>query len=244
MLNTAYHKVGTVYHAPISDLDSGLRVCFGRFGTHLNFIIIVKVLFFVGTVLRFHIWQDKCKMGIAVIVTVDSSLNGSRSKQIKISVPSDQEVNILFLRYQVMQELVKALFYLRSTLYVSMPEKADSVDVHNLIPQYNTIYIVALNMYIVKRYNQDRILLRGDVMDGSKSVITIKEYGKISIHLKEIMDSKGITRNYLARISNTRFEVINKWYNGVVEKMDLDILARICYVLECSPADIIKYDKQ
>ncbi|MFR1486076.1 helix-turn-helix domain-containing protein [Ruminococcus bicirculans (ex Wegman et al. 2014)] len=26
--------------------------------------------------------------------------------------------------------------------------------------------------------------------------------------------------------------------------MDLDILARICYVLECSPADIIKYDKQ
>lgn len=36
-------------------------------------------------------------MGIAVIVTADSSLNGSRSKQIKISVPSDQEVNILSL---------------------------------------------------------------------------------------------------------------------------------------------------
>jgi len=50
-----------------------------------------------------------------------------------------------------------------------------------------------------KGNNQDKILLRGDVMDGSKSVITIKEYGKISIHLKEIMDSKGITRNYLAR---------------------------------------------
>ena len=42
-------------------------------------------------------------------------------------------------------------------------------------------------------------------MDGSKSVVTIKEYGRISIHLKEIMDSKGITRNYLARVSNTRF---------------------------------------
>ena len=61
-------------------------------------------------------------MGIAVIVTADSSLNGSRSKQIKISVPSDQEVNILFLRYQVMQELVKAFFYLRSTLYVYSQE--------------------------------------------------------------------------------------------------------------------------
>ena len=81
-------------------------------------------------------------------------------------------------------------------------------------------------------------------MDGSKSVITVKEYGKISVHLKEIMDSKGIKRNYLAKISNTRFEVIDRWYNNNVEKMDLDILARICYVLECSPADIIKYDNK
>ena len=75
-----------------------------------------------------------------------------------------------------------------------------------------------------------------------KSVITINDYGKISIHLKEIMDRKKITRNYLAKASNTRFEVINKWYNNKVEKMDLDVLARICYVLECSPADIIKYE--
>ena len=81
-------------------------------------------------------------------------------------------------------------------------------------------------------------------MKDSKSVFAIKDYGKISLHLKEIMDSKKITRNYLARVSNTRFEVINKWYNNEVEKMDLDILARICYVLECSPADIVKYEEQ
>jgi len=78
-------------------------------------------------------------------------------------------------------------------------------------------------------------------MKNSKSVFTINEYGKISIHLKEIMDSKKITRNYLARASNTRFEVINKWYNNNLEKLDLDVLARICYVLECSPADILQH---
>ena len=78
-------------------------------------------------------------------------------------------------------------------------------------------------------------------MEISKSVITINDYGKITVHIKEIMDRKGITRNYLAKVSHTRFEVINRWYNGEIEKMDLDILARICYVLECSPADIIKY---
>ncbi|MGN0655613.1 MAG: helix-turn-helix domain-containing protein, partial [Ruminiclostridium sp.] len=87
-----------------------------------------------------------------------------------------------------------------------------------------------------------RIFIRSGIVENSKSVITIKEYGRISLNLKEIMDEKNITRNYLARVSNTRFEVINKWYNNDVEKMDLDILARICYVLECTPADIIKYE--
>lgn len=56
------------------------------------------------------------------------------------------------------------------------------------------------------------------------------------------MESKNITQYALAKATNTRFEVIKKWYNSEVEKMDLDVLARICYVLECSPTDIIKYE--
>ena len=79
-------------------------------------------------------------------------------------------------------------------------------------------------------------------MDNSKSVVSLNEYGKISIHLKEILDRKGISRNFLARATHTRFEVISKWYNNDVEKMDLDVLARICFVLDCTPADIIQYE--
>ena len=80
-------------------------------------------------------------------------------------------------------------------------------------------------------------------METSKSVIIINDYGKITVDIREIMDSKRMTRNYLAKAANTRFEVIDKWYNGQLEKMDLDVLARICYVLNCSPADIFKYNK-
>lgn len=73
------------------------------------------------------------------------------------------------------------------------------------------------------------------------NLYTIKNYGQIEIHIKEYMDKENITRNALARAINTRFEVIDKWYNGHVEKIDSDILARICFVLKCNPGDIIRY---
>jgi putative transcriptional regulator len=72
-------------------------------------------------------------------------------------------------------------------------------------------------------------------------VFSMKEYGHIEIHLKELMEERGVTRNALARATNTRFEVINKWYHGHVEKIDADVLARICYILDCNPGDIILY---
>ncbi len=74
-----------------------------------------------------------------------------------------------------------------------------------------------------------------------KELFTLNHYGYIEIDLKKYMDQKQITRNALARAVNTRFEVIDKWYHGHVEKIDADILARICFVLECEPGDIIRY---
>lgn len=79
-------------------------------------------------------------------------------------------------------------------------------------------------------------------MEKSVTIITIKEYGKIDICLKKILDERGLSRYYVAKVTNTRFEVINKWYSNKVEKLDLDVLARICYVLDYSPGDIIKYN--
>ena len=74
-----------------------------------------------------------------------------------------------------------------------------------------------------------------------KQLFTINHYGSVTINIRKYMDEKQITRNALARAVNTRFEVIDKWYHGHVEKIDADVLARICYVLDCTPGDIIEY---
>lgn len=81
-------------------------------------------------------------------------------------------------------------------------------------------------------------------MNEIKSISTKNNYGKIVLHLNEIMIKKEVTRNQLARLTDTRFEVVNKWYNGTVERIDADILARFCYSLNCSVSDIIEYKEK
>ena len=78
-------------------------------------------------------------------------------------------------------------------------------------------------------------------MAKNESIVQIRDYGKICLKLNEVLDKNAMTRNHLARAINTRFEVVDKWYNNDVEKIDADILARICFVLKCSVGDIIEY---
>ncbi len=79
-------------------------------------------------------------------------------------------------------------------------------------------------------------------MEQLRSVINFSEYGRVSVRLKELLEKKGITRYRLAKLADTRFEVVEKWCSGTVERIDLDILARFCYVLDCEISDIIRYD--
>lgn len=78
-------------------------------------------------------------------------------------------------------------------------------------------------------------------MDELRSVVNIKSYGRIAVRLKEIMEEKGITRYRLAKLADTRFEVVEKWCSGTVERIDTDVLARFCYILRCNVSDIIEY---
>lgn len=79
------------------------------------------------------------------------------------------------------------------------------------------------------------------IMKELRSIVNLNSYGRVSIHLKEIMEEKEITRYRLAKLADTRFEVVEKWCSGTVERIDSDVLARFCYILNCEITDIVKY---
>ena len=57
------------------------------------------------------------------------------------------------------------------------------------------------------------------------------------------MDDIKINRNQLANRAGIRFEVADRFYNGNIERLDVDVLARICFVLDCDIADVITFSK-
>ena len=75
------------------------------------------------------------------------------------------------------------------------------------------------------------------------SVYFLKDYGKVSLTLKEFMKEKHITRNKLSSQTGSNYNVIDRYYKNNISKVDLDVLARICFVLNCNISDIITYEK-
>lgn len=73
-------------------------------------------------------------------------------------------------------------------------------------------------------------------------IMDIKKYGKIKIKLSEMMDKRGITRNKLSTLTGVKYDVVQRYYKAEnVERVDLDFLSKVCYVLNCEVKDILEY---
>lgn len=72
------------------------------------------------------------------------------------------------------------------------------------------------------------------------SMINI-DYGKIKLNLNKIIEEKNISKNKLAQRTEMQRTQLNKYCNQNIQRIDLSILARLCYVLECEISDIIEY---
>lgn len=67
------------------------------------------------------------------------------------------------------------------------------------------------------------------------------DWGYFKIILDEYLKSRGIGRNRLAIMANLQKTQRLAYCRNKVQRPDLNVLARICLVLECNIADIIQY---
>lgn len=65
--------------------------------------------------------------------------------------------------------------------------------------------------------------------------------GRIHIKLAEIMEQKGISMNQLSFRTEMQRTQLRNYRDNKIQRLDIDILQRLCYVLECDLHDLIEY---
>lgn len=77
-----------------------------------------------------------------------------------------------------------------------------------------------------------------------KSIVNYQtsEYGNVRVKLAEVLNSRNITRNHLRTLTGVKYDVINRYYEADhVEMVDLNFIAKVCFVLDCKVEDLLEY---
>ena len=65
--------------------------------------------------------------------------------------------------------------------------------------------------------------------------------GKIKIRLEDILKERDISLNQLSFRAEMQRTQLRNYRDYKVQRLDIDILLRLCYVLECDLTDLIEY---
>ena len=76
-----------------------------------------------------------------------------------------------------------------------------------------------------------------------KGGIILENRGSIEIHLKELLDEAGLSKNKFCQKAELQRSQLNGYINNTITRLDIDVLIRICHTLNCSLSDLIEYHK-
>ena len=69
----------------------------------------------------------------------------------------------------------------------------------------------------------------------------MKSYGTIRIHLEGLIKERGISKNKFSQWAELQRTQLNNYCKNEVARVDLDVLARMCTVLECDISDLLEF---
>lgn len=69
----------------------------------------------------------------------------------------------------------------------------------------------------------------------------MEEYGTVRIKLDELIKKSGLSKNKLSHRAEMQRTQINNYCNNNITRLDIDVLARICTVLNCSISDLLEF---
>ena len=69
----------------------------------------------------------------------------------------------------------------------------------------------------------------------------METYGTIKINLAKLIEERGISKNKLSHRAEMQRTQINHYCNNTISRLDIDVLSRLCTVLECEIGDLLEF---
>lgn len=67
------------------------------------------------------------------------------------------------------------------------------------------------------------------------------KYGIIHIKLDKITQHKNMSKNAVMKKAEMQRTQLNHYYRNEINRIDINVLARLCYTLNCNIEDILEY---
>jgi DNA-binding Xre family transcriptional regulator len=66
----------------------------------------------------------------------------------------------------------------------------------------------------------------------------------IELRVQEVAKARGVaTIKALGLTANLAYDTASDLWHGRMKRMDLEVLNRVCYALDCTPSDLLHYTR-
>ena len=75
-------------------------------------------------------------------------------------------------------------------------------------------------------------------------VTIMEKTGHLHIRLGELLEENGLSKNKFSQRAEMQRTQLNKYINDEVALLSVDVLERICSVLDCQISDLLEFKKE
>ena len=72
----------------------------------------------------------------------------------------------------------------------------------------------------------------------------MEKTGHLHIRLGELLEENGLSKNKFSQRAEMQRTQLNKYINDEVALLSVDVLGRICSVLDCQISDLLEFKKE
>lgn len=69
----------------------------------------------------------------------------------------------------------------------------------------------------------------------------MERYGTVKINLMRLIEERGISKNKLSQRAEMQRTQLNHYCNNTITRLDIDVLARLCTVLNCTIGELLEF---